>query len=190
MSKNITDMFILFVVSPVDSIKRGKQTENCLASEIYVQEIFLIHNWSGISAVLEILRVPLENRDKIPSGRPTALTSGLPRFPGPRVAKCHREGESCWAVPSATAAKPNLKASPTLTEIPGASPTLGLAVEKMCQRWDTWCVPSLCDLTAINWISLGHPSAERCTNPSDEFTFQKHTVVLFKREMQEFEIQF
>lgn len=75
MSKNLLT-FILFVVSPVDSIKRGRQTENYLASEIYVQEIFLlIHNWLGISAVLEILRIPLGNRDKTSSGRPTVLTS-------------------------------------------------------------------------------------------------------------------
>lgn len=139
-------MFILFVVSPVDSIKRGRQTENYLASEIYVQEILLlIHDWPDISAVLEIMRIPLENRDKTSFGSQPAWPAGISRFLVPQVATCHREGKSCWAVPSVSAAKPNLLLIPPGAWkrcVRGRTPSvLPARVTSLPQNASLWDIP-------------------------------------------------
>lgn len=132
MSKNLlTCSFSLLCHLWIPSKEEGKLKITWLLKYMYRKYFFwYITDWV-FQQSWKYWGFHWETETRPPLGGQQSWPAGLPWFPGPQVAKCHGKGESCWAVPSGTAAKPNLKASPTLAEIPAAGPTLGLAVSEM-----------------------------------------------------------
>lgn len=182
-------MFILFVVLPVDSIKEeGKLKITWLLKYMYRKDFFWYTTDKVFQQSWKYWGFHWKIGTRHPLGGQQSWPAGLSTFLGPQVAKCHGEGESYWAVPSVTAAKPNLKASPTLPEVPAVIPPQGWQWKRCAEMGHPVCSQPVWPRCHQLGLFGTSQCREMHKTSADKFTFQKNTVVLLKREMQQFKI--